>query len=42
MTARKDTYSYTSEMEKVIKIAELHFWPKKISTKKWAKNYPKL
>ena len=28
----------TPEMEKVIKIAELHFWPKKISTKKWPKN----
>ena len=29
------------EMEKVIKIAELHFWPNKISTKKWPKNDPK-
>ena len=27
-----------AEMQKVIKIAELHFWPKKISTKKWPKN----
>ena len=24
--------------EKVIKISELHFWPKKISTKKWPEN----
>ena len=35
--------NYTfSEMENVIEIAELHFWPKKISTKKWPKNDPKL
>ena len=27
-----------AEMEKVIKIAEINFWPKKISTKKWPKN----
>ena len=37
----KKGYIHTSEMEKVIKIAELHFWPKKISTKKWPKNDPK-
>ena len=30
----------TSEMEKVI--AEIDFWPKKISTKKWPKNDPKM
>ena len=30
-----------TEMQKVIKIAEIHFWPKKISTKKWPKNDPK-
>ena len=30
-----------SEMQKVIKIAEIHFWPKNISTKKWPKNYLK-
>ena len=28
-------------MEKVIKIAEIDFWPKKISTKKWPENDPK-
>ena len=27
------------EMQKVIKITEIHFWP--ISTKKWPKNDPK-
>ena len=26
------------EMEKVIKVAEIDFWPKKISTKKWPEN----
>ena len=30
-----------TEMQKVIKIAEINFWPKKISTKKWPKNDPK-
>ena len=30
------------EMQKVIKIAELHFWQKKISTKKMAKKWPKI
>ena len=32
---------YTAEMQKVIRIAEINFWPKKISTKKWPKNDPK-
>ena len=32
----------TTEMQKVIKMAEINFWPKKISTKKWSKNDPKL
>ena len=32
----------TTEMEKVLKIAEINFWPTKISTKKWPKNDPKL
>ena len=27
-----------TEMQKVIKIAEIHFWPKKISTKIWPEN----
>ena len=31
-----------TEMEKVIKIAEINFWPKKICTKKWPKNDLKL
>ena len=34
-----------SEMEKVIKIAEINFWPKIICTKKWPKNdtnWPKI
>ena len=31
---------YWSEMQKVIKIAEIHFWPKKIGTKKWPKMTP--
>ena len=31
-----------TEMQKVIKIAAIHFWPKKISTKKLPKNDPKL
>ena len=30
------------EMEKVVKIAEINFWPNKISTKKWPKNGPKM
>ena len=30
------------EMEKVVKIAEINFRPKKISTKKWPKNDSKL
>ena len=30
-----------TEMQKVIKIAEINFWPTKISTKKWPKNDPK-
>ena len=29
------------EMQKVIKIAEIHFWPNKICTKKWPINDPK-
>ena len=29
------------EMQKVIKIAEIHLLPKQISTKKWPKNDPK-
>ena len=32
---------YTAEMQKVIRIAEINFWPKKISTKKWPRNDPK-
>ena len=32
---------WQAEMQKVIKIAEIHFWPNKISTKKWPKNDPK-
>ena len=31
-----------AEMQKVIKIAEINFWPQKISTKKWPKNDTKL
>ena len=34
-------FSLSAEMEKVIKIAEIDFWPKKISTKKWPENDPK-
>ena len=30
-----------AEMQKVIKIAEIQFWPKKISTKRMTQNYPK-
>ena len=30
-----------AEMQKVIKIAKIHFWPNKNSTKKWPKNNPK-
>ena len=26
-----------AEMQKLLKIAEIHFWPKKISTKRWPK-----
>ena len=32
---------WQAEMQKVIKIAEINFWPNKISTKKWPKNDPK-
>ena len=39
LNAMKRTHA---EMPKVIKIAEIHFWPKKISTKKWPKNDQKL
>ena len=30
-----------AEMQKVIKIAVIYFWPTKISTKKWPKKDPK-
>ena len=30
------------EMEKVIKVAEIDFWPKKITTKKMARKSPKI
>ena len=33
--------TFKPEMQKVIKIAEIYFWPTKISTKKWPKNDPK-
>ena len=38
----EDEVQDDAEMQKVIKIAEINFWPKKISTKKWPKNDPKL
>ena len=36
----KDT-NVVSEMQKVIKIAEIDFWPTQISTQKWPENDPK-
>ena len=42
---RKVSNSELAEMQKVIKIAEINFWPNKISTKKWPKNnlkWPKI